>query len=60
MAHPGQPVCGGQAEVQTSGAPLKLHVRTRDADTVLNKGDEAVLVGQDENKRVYFVQRFSI
>jgi len=48
----------GQAEIATSGSPLKLNVRTRDADTVLNKGEEAVLVGEDRDKRIYFVQRF--
>ena len=48
----------GQAEIATSGAPLKLHVRTRDADIVLNKGEEAVLVGEDPEQRIYYVQRF--
>ena len=48
----------GQAEIATSGSPLKLHVRTRDADTVLNKGEEAVLVGEDKEARIYYVQRF--
>lgn len=48
----------GQAEVATSGSPLKLNVRTRDADTVLNKGEEAVLVGEDKEQRIYYVQRF--
>ena len=48
----------GQAEIATSGSPLKLHVRTRDADTVLNKGEEAVLVGEDKGARIYYVQRF--
>ncbi len=47
-----------QAEIATDGAPLKLHVRTRDESNVLHKGDEAVLVGEDSEKRIYFVQRF--
>jgi len=51
-------VRAGQAEIATSGAPLKLNVRTRDEGTVLNKGEEAVLVGEDPEKRVYYVQRF--
>ena len=49
---------GGQASIDTDGAPLLLYVRTRDPDVVLNKGDEAVLVGEDKARRLYFVQKF--
>ncbi|BAM05046.1 OB-fold-containig protein [Phycisphaera mikurensis] len=49
---------GGQVEVATAGAPLKLHARTRDESVVLNKGDEAVLVAEDDESRVYYVAAF--
>jgi len=48
----------GQAEMATSGAPLKLNVRTRDEQTTLKKGDEVVLTEEDQENRIYFVQRF--
>lgn len=48
----------GQVEIPTAGAPLKLHARTRDESTVLNKGDEAVIVAEDENDPVYYVTGF--
>ena len=48
----------GQVEVPTTGAPLKLHARTRDESVVLNKGDEAVLVAEDEHQPIYYVTAF--
>ena len=48
----------GQVEVATAGAPLKLHARTRGEGVVLNKGDEAVLVEEDPDSRVYYVAGF--
>ncbi len=48
----------GQVEVPTAGAPLKLHARTRDESVVLNKGDEAVLVAEDEHQPIYYVTAF--
>jgi hypothetical protein len=47
----------GQAEVAAEGAPLRLNVRTQETsrDTLLTKGDIAVLVGFDKEKSVYFV-----
>ena len=48
----------GQVEVATAGAPLKLHARTRDESVVLQKGQEAVLVAEDEDARIYYVAAF--
>lgn len=47
----------GQAEFPTSGAPLLLNVRTKNNDA-LSRGDEAVIVGQDEHTGVYYVRGF--
>ena len=48
----------GQAEITTSGAPLRINVRTRDENAVLNKGDEAVIVTPDPDKNLYYIQAF--
>lgn len=48
----------GQVEVATEGAPLRLNVVTGDHDTVLNKGDEAVLISQDADTRVFTIRGF--
>lgn len=47
----------GQAEFSTGGAPLLLNVRTRHEDA-LARGDEAVIVEQDERAGVYYVRGF--
>lgn len=45
----------GQAKVATEGAPLLLHVRTRDA--VLRKGDRATIVDYDPATLIYYVEK---
>ncbi|MEO8354046.1 MAG: hypothetical protein ABI680_20140 [Chthoniobacteraceae bacterium] len=45
---------GGQAEVQTSGAPIVLNVRTLD-DAVLPKGATAVVVREDKEHGLHFI-----
>lgn len=50
----------GQAEVQTDGAPLRLNVVTADNASVLNKGDEAVLVAKDGTRGVYTIRGFDL
>lgn len=47
----------GQAEFSTQGAPLLLNVRTKH-DDALARGDEAVIIGQDESTGVYYVRGF--
>lgn len=44
----------GQAEVATKGAPIVLNVFSRDEHT-FEKGQEAVIVGEDRDKGVYFI-----
>ena len=48
----------GQVEVDTTGSPLRLTVRTADADAVLHKGDEAVLVAEDRASGGYVIRAF--
>ncbi len=48
----------GQVEIPTNGAPLRLNVRTSDDRTMLSKGDEAVVIGQDAKSNVYVVRGF--
>ena len=45
----------GQAEYTTEATPLRLNVRAK--ETPLSKGDIAVIVGYDKEKRVYFVKK---
>lgn len=45
----------GQAKVQTEGAPLLLHVRTRSG--VLAKGDSARIVDYDPATSIYYVEK---
>jgi len=42
----------GQAEVSTKGAPILLNV-VSDSDHIFHKGDEAVIVGMNEEQGVY-------
>lgn len=49
----------GQAEVETSGAPLLLSVRTRDGE-VLERGDEAIILEHDKENSVYMVKKLDI
>lgn len=49
----------GQAEVATSGAPLRLNVRTREGE-VLERGEEAIIVEYDKKRRVYMVRKLEI
>jgi hypothetical protein len=44
----------GQAEVTTAGAPILIHVRTLN-DAVLARGDLAVVVREDGDRRIFFV-----
>lgn len=48
----------GQAEIETPGAPLRLNVRTNDPALKLNKGDEAVIVSEDDASGLYYVKPF--
>ncbi len=44
----------GQAEISTNGASLLINVRTLN-DAVLTKGDLAVIVREDGDKRIFFI-----
>jgi hypothetical protein len=44
----------GQAEITTGGVPLLIHVRTLN-DAILRKGDLAVVVREDADRRVFFI-----
>ena len=44
----------GQAEVKTKGAPIVLNV-VSDGEHVFHKGDEAVIVGKDNEKGIYTI-----
>lgn len=44
----------GQAEITTSGVPLLIHVRTLN-DAILHKGDVAVVVREDAERRIFFI-----
>ncbi len=44
----------GQAEIATGGVPLLIHVRTMN-DAVLQRGDVAVIVREDQDRRVFFI-----
>ena len=45
----------GQAEYETEAAPLKINVRAR-GETMLRKGDSALIVDYDAEKNIYFVE----
>ena len=49
----------GQAEVETSAAPLLLNVRTR-GEEVLERGDEAIILEHDKENSVYMVKKLDI
>lgn len=44
----------GQAEISTGGSPLLIHVRTLN-DAVLRRGDVAVVVREDGDRRIFFI-----
>lgn len=44
----------GQAEIATAGAPITINVRTLN-DAILHRGDLAVIVREDEEKRVFYI-----
>ena len=44
----------GQAEVKTEGAPIILNVIAR-GDSVLKKGDQAVVLERNEEKGIYYI-----
>ena len=44
----------GQAEIATTGVPLLIHVRTLN-DAILNRGDIAIIVREDAERRVFFI-----
>jgi hypothetical protein len=44
----------GQAEITTGGSPLLIHVRTLN-EAVLQRGDVAVVVREDGDRRIFFV-----
>jgi hypothetical protein len=44
----------GQAEIKTKGAPVILNVKAQ-GDSILKKGDEAVIVEQDKATGVYYI-----
>ncbi len=48
----------GQAEVETSGAPLLLNVRTVEGVT-LRKGEQALIIRYDPEKHLYIVQPYT-
>jgi hypothetical protein len=44
----------GQAEIATSGSPLLINVRTLN-DAILARGDLAVVVREDADRRIFFI-----
>ncbi len=47
----------GQAEIERTGAPIKLTVRTSQPDEVLVKGDSAVIFSEDKENNIYFIKK---
>ncbi len=47
----------GQLEIETRGAPILVNVRTTE-DTVLKKGDKAIIYDEDKDKGIYFVEKY--
>lgn len=48
----------GQAEIDTGASPVKINVKTPDEGAVLNRGDEAVVVLDRDEKGVYVIRGF--
>ena len=44
----------GQIEIKTKGAPIVLYAKTEDG-SILKKGDEALVTGQNDDKSICFV-----
>ena len=49
----------GQVEIKTKGAPIILNAKTENG-SVLTKGQEALIVSQNENKTFYYVTTVNI
>lgn len=47
----------GQAEVEQTGTPIKINVRTADEAETLRKGDCAVIYSEDTEKNLYFIKK---
>ncbi len=47
----------GQLEIETRGAPIVVNVRTTE-ETILEKGDKAIIYDEDRDKGVYFVEKY--
>ena len=48
----------GQAQIDTSGAPLLLNVRTY-GDTILTKGESALIIKEDKENNIYTVAKLT-
>lgn len=47
----------GQAEIEQTGMPIKINVRTADEAEALRKGDCAVIYSEDTEKNLYFIKK---
>ena len=47
----------GQVQLLVNGDPIKLHARSN-TEAQLNAGEQAVIVGESEDKRYYLVEKF--
>jgi len=48
----------GQVEIPVRGAPITLNARTK-GDAVIHKGEKVIVFDKDDDKGVYFVERFN-
>ncbi len=48
----------GQVEIPARGAPIVINARTV-GDTVLHRGDKALVYDQDNDKGIYFVEKYT-
>ncbi len=48
----------GQMEIETKGAPVVINVRTL-GETILKKGDKALVCKQDKEKGIYFIEKYN-
>ncbi|MGK0187611.1 MAG: hypothetical protein ACI9R3_003399 [Verrucomicrobiales bacterium] len=46
----------GQVEIEMRGAPLLINVRVREGNARLKKGDECLVIDEDEKTGAYFVR----
>lgn len=49
----------GQVEIETGGAPIRIHARTF-GDRVLKKGDRALVFDEDRERGIFFVDKFEL